>query len=94
MLAEDLSLGLFSDSSTELTPAPLHVKAFTQLLKTEEEQGVLTVTDSPLQSPDLSPIQHLWEHLKTQKAKHSVKSQEASFRVYSVIKARGGQTKY
>ena len=45
MLAEDLSLGLFSDSSTELTPAPLHVKAFTQLLKTEEDQGVLTVTD-------------------------------------------------
>ena len=46
-------------------------------LKTVEEQGVLTVMDFPPQSPDLNPIEHLWGHLETERAKHSVTSQEA-----------------
>ncbi len=46
-------------------------------LKTKEDQGALTVRDFPTQSPDLNPTEHLWGHLKTEKVKHSVTSQEA-----------------
>lgn len=37
----------------------------------------LTVMEFPPQSPELDPIEHLWGHLKTKKAKRSVTSQEA-----------------
>ena len=46
-------------------------------LKTVEEQGVLTVMDFPPKSPDLNPIEHLWGHLETERAKHSLTSPEA-----------------
>ena len=35
------------------------------------------LTNFPPQSPDLNPTEHLWRHLKTEEAKHSVKSWES-----------------
>ncbi|KAM7407138.1 hypothetical protein PAMA_003055 [Pampus argenteus] len=64
---------------------PKHIsKLCKNYLKTKVDQRVLTVMDFPLQSPDLNPIEHLWGHLKTEKAKHSVTSREA---LWNIIKS-------
>ena len=53
-------------------------------LKNKEDQGHVLVMDFPPQSPDLNPIEHLWGHLKTEKAKLSVTSQEA---LWNIVKS-------
>lgn len=41
-------------------------------VKAKEDQGVLAVVDFLPQSPDLNPTEHLWGHLRTERAKNSV----------------------
>ena len=45
-------------------------------LQRKEDHGVLLVMDFPPQSPDLYPIKPLWEHLKRDKRKYAVTSED------------------
>ncbi len=46
-------------------------------LKNKENQGGLKLMAFPPQSPDVSPIEHLWDELKREKVKHEVTSQDS-----------------
>ena len=45
-------------------------------LQRKEDHGMLVVMDFPPQSPDLYPIEHLWEHLKRNNTKYVITSQD------------------
>lgn len=63
---------------------PKHTsKLCKEYLKKKENQGELVLMDFPPQSPDLNPIEHLWEHLKREKVKHAVTSQDTLWDVVS-----------
>ena len=39
--------------------------------------------DFPPQSPDLNPIEHLWEHLKRDKTKYAITSQDTLWHAFN-----------
>ena len=56
---------------------PKHTsKLSRKYLQRKYDHGLLVVMDFPPQSPDLNPIEHLWEHLKRDKTKYVITSQE------------------
>ena len=54
----------------------------TNYLRNKENQGELKLMAFPPQSPDVNPIEHLWDELKREKVKHDVTSQD---RLWDVI---------
>ncbi len=49
----------------------------------KENQGELKLMAFPPQSPDVNPIEHLWDELKREKVKHEVTSQDSLWDVLS-----------
>ena len=52
-------------------------------LQYKERQGELKLMDFPPQSPDVNPIEHLWEHLKREKVKHAITSKDNLWEILS-----------
>lgn len=52
-------------------------------LKNKENQGELKLMKFPPQSSDVNPIEHLWDHLKREKVKYEVTSQDRLWDVLS-----------
>ena len=48
-------------------------------MQRKENHGVLVVMDFLPQSPDRNPIEHLWEHLKRDKTKYAITSQDTQW---------------
>ena len=64
---------------------PKHTsKLCSNYLKSKEQKEVLSVMDFPPQSPDLNPIERLWEHLKQEKVNHTITNQEILWRALQV----------
>ena len=63
---------------------PKHSSNFCKkYLQNKERQGELKLMDFPPQSPDVNPIEHLWEHLKREKVKHAVTSKDNLWEILS-----------
>ena len=63
---------------------PNHTYQFCKnYLKKKEDQGDPVVMDFLPESPDLNAIEHLWDHLKREKMRHAVTSQDALWEVIS-----------
>ncbi len=56
-----------------------------QKVHPKENQGELKLMAFPPQSPDVNPIEHLWDELKREKVKHEVTSQDSLWDVLSAI---------
>ena len=52
-------------------------------LKKKERQGELQLMEFPPQSPDVNPIENLWDHLKREKMRHTVTSKDMLWAVLS-----------
>ena len=50
-------------------------------IKNKEGQGELKLMELPPQSPDVNPIENLWDHLKREKIRHSATSKERLWEV-------------
>ena len=64
---------------------PKHTsKLCRKYLQRKEDHDVLVVIDFLPQSPDLYPIEHLWEHLKRDKTKYTITSQDTLWHAINV----------
>ena len=49
------------------------------ILQRKEDHGVLVIMDFSPQFTDLNPIEHSWEHLKRDKTKYAITSQDTQW---------------